>query len=772
MEVLQTRAGRRPPRRVGRLSPAHPVYEVCDSDILSLDDRTQMQAKHGSFDLYMAQLPVKTQRTSKHSLGHVLRSQDSPPINHQPGAQVDRWSQYEIPFLEGGEMAQRCWSQRERAVTPTHYQRRALCQPGLVNTSRTRTIVSCRCERLWRIAHCLIDERHLTKQAISPPFNFMHVTHTEKSKLPALDTVDEKDLPGEFWSVSAYQRPRRHLHGIKAEDLRKKRPPREMSPISPVSTNTNRPPVSPIVEDAFDNVPPVIPQRSKRMTPLDETMFDGISHTIFDTEDGVLSLEPAKQVVRYPKRYSSLNALDELSKAAGEEPSANTFYESSSNASEDPGSRTVSPNIVDDQPDKSKLPASNIDILADVPNFPLPPLPNKRPSQNQFKKFMAPSGAPNISVVIPQPVSPRSKRSSRSLKSSLKSPTFSPHSDSRNSMTFFDVNNWEDDVDFYYEQGAESTCDFNWDIVGAPRKLSAQTDSSQLSIPQSYHAVSPAVSNDSTSSFRFRESNTSTETIAERRKSRVAQPPSHHRRGSSVASVGHRGFLAARKSSTDLTALAENATLPPIQISANSARVSVLSPVFSVTGADDEPQKLPFTPDALKFPRFDSVITDNLSDPESNRNSGSSKHRKSSSYGSHESTARPPPNAAKESNRWSVASVSSLPDLLHPRRSKTFLSKTIISAPLETLPQSPPIEMDGAQESTVVPRELQSQPVRNSFVMRRPQHSGDRAAMQAAGRMVQRRSIRPETGQRMSTIIQTPDGLAVPEATKTGPQWI
>lgn len=669
-------------------------------------------------------------------------------------------------------MAQPCWDQRESVLTPAHYQLRAQSRLGPVNTSQTKLNVGRRHERLWRTANRMIDERHLTKQAISPPFNFMHVTHTEKSKLPALDTVDEKDLPGEFWSVSAYQRPRRHLHGIKAEDLRKKRPQREMSPISPISTNANRPPVSPIVEDAFDDVPPVIPQRSKRMTPLDESMFDGISQTRFESEDNVLSLEPAKQVVKYPKRYSSLNALDELSKAAGEEPGANTFYESSSNASGDPGSRTVSPTMLDDQQDRSKTPASSIDILAGVPNFPLPPLPNKRPSQNQFKKSMASNYAPNISVVIPQPVSPRSKRSSRSLKSSLKSPTFSPHSDSRNSMTFYDDNTWEDDVDFYYEQGAESTCDFNWDVVGAPRKLSAQTNSSQLSIPQSYHAVSPAISNDSTSSFRFKESNTSTETIAERRKSRVAQPPSHHKRGSSVASVGHRGFLAARKSSTDLTALAESATPAPIQMAPNPARVSVLSPVFSVTGADDEPQKSPFTPDALKFPRFDSIITDNLSDPESNRNSGSSKHRKSSSYGSHESTARPPPNVAKETTRWSVASVSSLPDLLHPRRSKTFLSKTIISAPLETLPQSPPIEMDGAEESTIVPRELQSQPVRNSFVMRRPQHAADRGAMPDAGRMVQRRISRPESTQRRSRIIQTPNGLAVPEATKTGPQWI
>ena len=662
-------------------------------------------------------------------------------------------------------------SQRESAPILARYQWRwqVLYRRGLQSTSPTRTNVSPRCGITRRIADSILDERHLTKQTISPPFNFLHVTHTDRAKLPALETVDEKDLRGEFWSVSAYQRPRRHLHGIKAEDLRKKRPPREMGPISPISNHSNRTPVSPIVENAFNDLP-IIPQSMEAMTPLDENMFNEISQTRSDREEGAPLFAPAKQVVKHPKRYSSLNALDELSKAAGQESIKDAFYESSSNASENPGSSTVSPDTVHDQPDKPIHSLSYNDTLTQVPNFPLPPLPNRRPSQNQFKQSKTAKAPSDISLIIPQPVSPRSKRSSRSLESNLKSPTFSPQSGIRNSMTFSD-HAWEDDVDFCYEQAAESTCDFNWDTIGAPRKLSDQTDSRRLSITQSYHAVSPAMSNDSGKSFRFNGTDTSIETIAERRKSRAAQAPSSHKRGSSIASVGHRGFLAARKSSTDLTALAS--TNPaPLQIAPNPARVSVLSPVFSVTAADDEPQKSPFTPDALQLPRFDSVVTDNLSDPESCRNSGSSKHRKSSSYGSHESTARPLPNVAKETNRWSVASVSSLPDLLHPRRSKTFISKTIISSPLESLPQSPPLETADGTHSTIVPRELQTQPVRNSFVMRRPRHSGDHAAIQAGGRVAQRRSARPETLQRMSRIIQTPDGLAVPEATKTGPQWI
>lgn len=636
------------------------------------------------------------------------------------------------------------------------------------------------------MANGLPDDRHLTKQTISPPFNFMHVTHTAAQQLPALDTVEEKDLPGEFWSVSAYQRPRRHLHGIKADNLPKKRQPSESSPISPISPSSR--PISPIAESELDSQPIGRARIGsiENISPIDETMFDEISQTRFDPDAGALSLQPAKQVLKYPKRYSSLTALNQRSQAdsrgvaQGDAQAANmnTFYESNSSvASGDAGSRTVSPNIQRDPPDPNTDIQKSAEMQRDFePKQALPALPDKKPSSNQFKDVKKSTSTSNMSLIMPQPTSPRSKRSSRSLRSTMKSPTFSSHSDFRNSMTFSDYASWEDDVDFSYEQAAESTCDFNWDIISRPREDSTQTLDTGLSV-SSYHAYSPAVSNDSSSSLRFNGMNASSETIAERRRSRVAASPGHHKRGSSVASVGHRGFLAARKSSTDLTAMAQQPNPTPLQISPNldnSAQVNVLSPVFSVTGADDEQEKSPFTPDAIHYPRFDSVITENLSDPESCRNSGSSKHRKSSSYGSHESTARPQPNPAKESNRWSVASVSSLPDLLHPRTKKTHLSKTIISSPLEALPQSPPSETDtvAKRESRIIPAEFQNQTNRNSFVMRRPQTSGDRAAMQAAGRMVQRRGARPATPQRMSRIIQTPDGMAVPEAEKTGPKWI
>ena len=599
-----------------------------------------------------------------------------------------------------------------------------------------------------------------------------------KTQLPALETVDEKDLPGEFWSVSGYQRPRKHLNGIKADDLKTKYQQMGIKRGSPSSR-----PTSPIAEEEHYDDRPVIPDTIKRLSKFNETMFDEVHDTRFDPDDGVRTLEPAKQVVRYPKRFSSLNAINELLQQAEPKPRpSETFYESnSSNSSGETEIRSLSPNATTNPPPERTTASaaaceeSQNSAQEDIPyrsKQPLPPLPAGKPAEKDSKSpLISKTASPtsNISLAIPvqHPSSPKSKGSSRSSQSARKSLTFSSLSDVRNSTAVSDAT-WEDDVDFCYEQAAESTCYFDWDAGSQPHETELRRESSTGAPVSPYHSYSPAVSNDSGGSLQ--RNGASSETIAERRRSRAAVSAGHHKRGSSV---GHRGFLMARKSSTDLVAMADP-TPAPVQVAQKAPHLSVLSPVFSVTAADDEPQKSPFVPGTLHYPNFDGVNPECLSDPESYRDSGSTRHRKSDSYGSRESAAKTVPNPARDPNRWSAASASSLPELYKSRpKSQLFLTKTIISQPLESLPQSPPAEQDfPAEESTIVPRELQTQPVRNSFVMRRPQTPGDRAVLQAAGRMVQQRGARPGTPARLSRIVQTPDGAAVPEAAVTGPAWI
>ena len=614
-----------------------------------------------------------------------------------------------------------------------------------------------------------VVDRYLTKQTISPPFNFQHITHTAKTQLPALETVDEKDLPGEFWSVSAYQRPRRHLNGIRADDLGKKHRQLGIKRGSPSSR-----PTSPIYTD-HNNDRPFIPETIESVVGLSETTFDEARETRFHPDDGIKALQPAKQVLKYPKRFSSLNALNDLQQSdeTKREP-LGTFYESnSSNSSGEAEIRSVSPvsavdsteNILDFPVPPKGSPELRKEDIAYRAKQPLPPLPRQKAASKPSQSCLisrSKTSTSNVSLIIPvqQPLSPRSKRSSRSSLSVRKSLTFS-------SSTALTDATWEDDVDFCYEQAAESTCDFNWDGSSHPKEDLAQKSQDDRSISP-YHAYSPTTSNGSGTSLPF---SGSSETIAERRRSRAAAAgQGHHKRGSS--SVGHRGFLAARKSTTDLNARSTPSPAP-LQLLPGSSQTSVLSPVFSVTSPDDEPRQASLTPAKMQFSGLEGTNTFYLSDPESCRNSGSSKHRKSSSYGSHESAARPATVPARETNRWSVASANSLPELMHSRpKSKLIFSKTIISAPLETLPQSPQSDATTIEESTIVPRELQTQPSRSSFVMRRPQTPSDRAVLQAAGKSVQQRGSRPPTPKRLSRFDMTPSGVGVPDAPAAGPEWI
>lgn len=673
----------------------------------------------------------------------------------------------------------------------------------------------------------------MRKQSISPPFNFQHVVHTAKQQLPPLETVEEKDLPGEFWSVSAYQRPRRHLHGIKADHLPRNQPEK---PVAKESGSTQLLPSPPTRTGA--NLPPVT---EDPLPSPNETTFDEATETRFDVDDGARGLTPEKQPLKFPKRYSSLNALQiptQTEQNALRPPM--TFYDSnSSNASRETEIDAVSPVEEADKLaspiDQDAKPISPIDGCEDTKGFgelevrtvspidfndfpappssrkgsagtlsetelrntsalnpeettalpvaamgmandersrdiayrsrqPLPPLPPQKSAlQNSKRKpelssMTSTSMRPMFNPSEP-PVSPRSKRSSRSSRSRHKSPAFSSSSDVRLSTNLSDAT-WEEDVDFCYEQAAESTCDFNWNVVSRSQASSlTQLDTAQPSI-STYHAHSPDIPNDSTSSLRYESHG---DTITEQRQS---QPKVRHKPG---FSVGHRGFLAARKSSTDLS-VRSNHHPAPIKISPEATQVSILSPVFSIADTDHEAQKSPVALGALQVNGVDGA---NLSDPESCRNSSSSRHLKSSSYGSYESTTRQAvPRPSKESSRWSVASEN-VPELMRSRpKSKTALSKNMISAPLETLVQSPrdPKEME-FEESTIVPRSSQTEPVRNSFLMRRPQTTSDRAVLQAAGRAVQR--YRPSTPNGLSRLIQTPDPHeSRGDYVAAGPAWI
>ncbi|KAF1957585.1 hypothetical protein CC80DRAFT_47780 [Byssothecium circinans] len=57
------------------------------------------------------------------------------------------------------------------------------------------------------------------KHRISSPFDFQHLTHTDRHQFAAMQQASKDELVTEYWAARASQAPRRDLTGIKAEDL-------------------------------------------------------------------------------------------------------------------------------------------------------------------------------------------------------------------------------------------------------------------------------------------------------------------------------------------------------------------------------------------------------------------------------------------------------------------------------------------------------------------------------------------------------------------------
>lgn len=619
----------------------------------------------------------------------------------------------------------------------------------------------------------------MRKQSISPPFNFEHITHTAKTQLPALDTVDERDLPREFWAANAHQRPKSQLNGIQADDLpasHQRITPETWRPATAKSGS-----VSPLHPPETGDDRPYIAAPSRPISRIDESIFDRVFESSTDPGNR-LAADDSARTSRHPRRRSSLNAiralqaersttdLPTLDEGEWRNAVSDNYVAEVTDAGLDESSTAspvLSPPVQPDDP--------HLDNIAYRSRQPLPRIPPSRSEERLSKRSSHSTEVariPSISLQMPteHTWTPKSSQSSYSSRSVGKSPSQSSSTDPRHSAVISDTT-WEDDVDFIYEQQAESTCNFNWEATKGRREASAERLKRTGSANAVYHAHSPTLHSPALPSpalTMMSESdsifNSSAETIAERRSSRKVENP--HR------GVGHRGFLAARKSSQDLTASRQTPT--PISLTASSSHGSLLSPVFSVSGDDD--RKAPYTPGTPFFAHHTGGINpDFLSDPESCRNSGSTRHTKSSSYGSHESSARPPRSSSsqREGARWSLASASSMPELMrsHSRPRSKLLSKGMISAPLESLPQSPPYSTDDdVEDSTIVPREFRTQPVRNSFVMRRPQTPSDRTILQAAGRTVQTRGSRASPPRGFSQIsLPGADGSTIEHEV---PGWI
>ncbi|KAK3112543.1 hypothetical protein LTR53_011076 [Teratosphaeriaceae sp. CCFEE 6253] len=475
------------------------------------------------------------------------------------------------------------------------------------------------------------DYRYLRKNSISPPFNFEHVTHTAKQQLPPLDTVAERDLPGRFWSVSAYQRPKRHLNGIRADDLSEKLPAMGVErgspssrPTSPVPGERGVPasrPTSPLMCE-LDSDRPWLAASSGPGSGIDGMMFDEAKETIFDPTLAIRQIDKPQIQTRFPQRKSSLVSLNErrlqyldgLASSPEQDPTAGSLQQDNDSAGNDqhPGARgrKASRSLEDVTEECDRASSCRTSSTIDRSRQPLPPVPQQSESGRRSRSSLRQTSAATISMMSTTPNEVTSRPSRRSSASTFQSPTAPTTARSSNPTltSLLSAATWEDDVEFCYQQEAESTCHYDWrqNARPTPEPSIAESDGGPTG----------------------------------------AQP--------AVARHQHRGL-----------GLATTTTASP-----------------------------PFTPKTLHFRGFDGaprVRADSLSDPESG-STRSSRDRASSSCSSYDSAVRYALTAGREPGRSSIGSLPEPPVMHGKRQSRSALRQSAISRPLESLPQSPGVE--------------------------------------------------------------------------------
>lgn len=583
---------------------------------------------------------------------------------------------------------------------------------------------------------------HRKKTSISSPYDFKHVMHTSKKHLPRLDTVDEKELSLQL--NEAGLRPQRNLRGISADVLDPARLRETSNSPKRVVSRAGTPAGLVAMSDSGSS-------KTRNDSGVDETTFDETQETKFNPAEHFHNFRHSrseeKTTLRSPRHVSSSPALN--SSPASSSVSHTIQHLRNKASSDDMWGRSSSPSAASANLEanlgQSPEMLSKLQIRSRPAGQsfrekqPLPPLPGlqqltKKPSKGTVgsrtslgQLFPPPRGSK-----IEYPSSVVSKRSSKSAATTRTSGS--------RATDILEEPNWEDDIDFAFEQEAEATCDFDWGQV-AP---------SAIAHDEGFLAQCSPDEDDSNGSGGVRLSAWIGEPSA--LTSKTVRPDSvgtgvstpdpntgQHKRGSSV---GHRGFQAARNASSD-----KLTKTPPLSVEIVSEQVSSsLPPTFSLTGTDVDSSKSPYTSGSY-FPAVDSGISEYLSDPESTR-PGGSKHRKSSSYGSFDSSGRSLQSlqAASESTRWSTASTSSIPDLMHSHRkqSRNSIRKSLTAVrPLESVPHSPGI--DEPEKPALAERPTQwDRGVSDGILMRRPATPGDRALLFNSGRVVQRgRSATP-----------------------------
>ncbi|KAK3673670.1 hypothetical protein LTR78_006575 [Recurvomyces mirabilis] len=583
---------------------------------------------------------------------------------------------------------------------------------------------------------------YLKKSSISLPYNFEHITHTAAQELPPLDTVTERDLPARFWSLSAYRRPTRHLTGIQADDLSHKLPvmgitrgAQSSRPASPTlcELDIDRPVAVESLCDSESLGSPLGKLDVGKALPMlpSSLMSDGVDAPL-ERKSSIATLNDTRLHL-----LSQMPSLDQLSPPTKKSQNLGTYKPKGAprQAPPKPLDLVSHPQARDANASDSPRVSSDVESPTEI----MSPTTSPRLSQTDSHRPPHYTGPASISVssiaTTASTMSAQSRPSTRAmvtLESPMASPVMAspPRSSNSRAARTLSADSWEADVEFSYQMEAESTCDFQWNGSTRHDSRSTLTPGERASSRPASRKVFP------------RPPSTRPGSAQSTIRSAVSRKTSRETLLSKQSPVGHRGFSAARTSS-------RSSLRPPasLGLGANGGMnaASVLSPIFSVAGADSPALPSPVSPVSPAYEPKQAPIQEvqeysreYLSDPESiNRSSSSCSSGDTTSY-------RSVPSVRRDPARWSFASANSVPELMQSKhRSKSGLQQSTTARQLDTVPASPAKgngEGDLAGRPSPPPQQQLPplpvyDPTRSSS-----QLSDHNAVRQAAGRAMQRLS--------------------------------
>ncbi|KAF2262065.1 hypothetical protein CC78DRAFT_326324 [Lojkania enalia] len=358
---------------------------------------------------------------------------------------------------------------------------------------------------------------HHFKHRISSPFDFQHITHTDRNQYAVLEQTSGNDLIAEFWAVRASQTPRSNLTGIKADNLNFQNSSSENltghESRSASALGFKSPPHSPEPSQDWQQPESPLHESSGKIVRLSRSV-ESFSRpgVIPRSHRHTQSANPA------PPRSSSRSALariddlpEEVSSTTRSPPStwSNTNRQSALWDSFAPLSPSVSgemlPTILDD-PDDVGHAVTTPDETAIHPVTP-PFSPSMEYVPEEAEPFVSPRPAPRPPVRSPKspnvaffdPFALRNNQRTPISRSHNRSPFTSPKSTAqrghmtrpisqmsdtlgspinlsrrssirrvpptrRKSNTWRVIEeSWEDDVDYIYDNALEADCDFDWE---------------------------------------------------------------------------------------------------------------------------------------------------------------------------------------------------------------------------------------------------------------------------------------------------------------------